>query len=112
MLAEDMLLHTPVPVPAAGREGFMQLIAGFREAFPAQRTELHQLIAEGDLVVALHTHHATHGGPFMGLPATGREVAVAGLEAFRIVDGKIAEFWHQDDLLGLLNQLGMLDRPA
>jgi steroid delta-isomerase-like uncharacterized protein len=112
LVSDDVVLHTPIPVPAAGREGLMQLLYGFREAFPTQRTELHQLIAEGDTVVVLHTHHATHGGPFMGQPPTGRQVAVFGLEAFRFEDGKIAEYWHQDDLFGLLGQLGMLGRPA
>ena len=112
LVAEDLILHTAVPVPAAGREGLLQLLQGFRAAFPTQRTEIHRLMAEGDLVVALHTHYATHGGPFLGLPPTGKEVAVAGLEAFRFADGKIAEFWHQDDLFSLLGQLGLLPRPA
>lgn len=112
LVAEGIVVHTPIPVPASGREGFVELLQGFRTAFPAQRTEIHRLIAEGDMVVALHTHHATHGGPFLGLPATGKEVVVIGLEAFRFADGKIAEFWHQDDLLSLLGQLGLTPQPA
>jgi steroid delta-isomerase-like uncharacterized protein len=112
LVAEDVVLHTPVPVPAGGREGMGQLLEGFRVAFPTQRTEIHRLVAEGDMVVALHTHHAVNGGPFMGAPATDREVAVLGLEMFRIADGRIAEFWHLDDLLGLLGQLGLLARPG
>jgi predicted ester cyclase len=109
LVAEDLVMHSSVPVPAAGREGLLQLLHGLRAAFPTQRTEIHRLIAEGDVVVALHTHHVTHGGPFMGRQPTGMEVAVAGLEAFRFADGKIAEFWHQDDLFSLV---GALDRRA
>jgi hypothetical protein len=33
---------------------------------------------------------------------------VQGIEIFRLRDGKIAEFWHMDDFLGLLQQLGDL----
>lgn len=112
LVADDLIMHTPVPVSAAGREGLLQLLQGFRAAFPLQRTEIHQLLVEGDLVVARHTHHATHGGPFMGLPPTGKEVAVSGLEAFRFAEGKIVEFWHQDDLFSLLHQLGFFAAPS
>lgn len=112
LVAADVVLHTPVPVAAPGREGMLQLLNGFQAAFSGQRTEIHRLIAEGDVVVALHTHHATHDGPFMGMPPTGQRIAVDGLEAFRVEDGKIAEFWHQDDLLGLVNQLRAAAGPG
>jgi predicted ester cyclase len=69
------------------------------------------LIAEGDLVVAHHTHHVIHGGQFMDMPPTGKEIAVQGLEIFRLADGRSAEMWHQDDMLSLFQQLGMIRVP-
>jgi len=112
LVADDVVLHTPVPVTASGRAALVELLDRFRQAFPTQRTEIHRLWVDGDVVVVLHTHHAVHGGPFMGLAATGKTVAVDGLEAFRFADGKVAEFWHHDDLLGLMAQLGLLGQPA
>jgi steroid delta-isomerase-like uncharacterized protein len=112
IVADDVVLHTPAPIGTPGRAGMRQLLGFFRAAFPVQHTEIHTLIAEGDLVVAHHTHYATHGGDFMGLPATGREVAVQGIEIYRVVDGRIAEMWHHDDMLSLFQQLGMIPAPG
>jgi steroid delta-isomerase-like uncharacterized protein len=112
LVAEDALFHTPAPIGAPGREGFRQLLGFFRTAFPVQHTEIHTLIAEGDLVFAHHTHYATNGGAFMGMPPTGREVVVQGIEIFRLADGRIAEFWHHDDMLSLFQQLGIVPAPG
>jgi predicted ester cyclase len=62
-------------------------------------------------VVARHTHHGVHGGEFMGIPPSGKSISIVGIEEFRIADGKVVAFWHQDDLLGLLMQLGALPAP-
>jgi predicted ester cyclase len=72
---------------------------------------VHDVIADGDRVAVRHTHRATHGGEFMDLPPTGKQVVVEGIEIFRLRDGRIAEFWHQDDLLSLLQQLGAIPAP-
>jgi steroid delta-isomerase-like uncharacterized protein len=112
LVADDLVYHGPLPLPSPGREGLQQLLEFFRAAFPEQRTAIHQITAEGDLVTALHTHHVVHGGTFMGLPPTGKELAVAGIEVFRVADGKIVEMWQQDDLFSLLAQLGMIALPA
>jgi predicted ester cyclase len=51
---------------------------------------------------------ATHAGEFMGIPATGRRVTLAGIDISRIEDGRIAEHWIQCDMLGFLEQLGAI----
>lgn len=108
LVAEDMVIHSPVPVPLQGREGFRTLLGFFRASFPVQRTAIHALIAEGEMVASHHRHHATHGGDFLGLPATGREIVVEGIEIYRFADGKVVEFWHNDDMLSLFQQLGLV----
>jgi steroid delta-isomerase-like uncharacterized protein len=112
LLSPDIVIHTPVPGVGSGIESFRQFIGMFLSAFPQQHTELHDLIAEGDRVAVRHTHRGTHGGEFMGMPPTGRQFAVDGIEVFRIADGKVAEFWHMDDFLGLLQQLGAVPAPG
>lgn len=108
LLAEDLVIHSPAPLPAQGREGFAALLAFFRAAFLEQRTAIHALVADGDLVAARHTHHVTHGGEFLGVPPTGKSFAVDGIELFRFADGKVVEFWHNDDMLGLFQHLGLV----
>jgi steroid delta-isomerase-like uncharacterized protein len=112
LIGDEMVVHTAVPGIEPGREGFRGFMTVFFTAFPEQRTEVHALVAEGDLVSALHTHHATNLGPFAGMPPTGKRISVDGLELFRVRDGKIVEMWHHDDLLGLMQQLGAVPAPG
>jgi hypothetical protein len=81
-------------------------------AFPGYRVQVHHLVAEGDFVSVIHTHFAKHTGPFMGMPPTGKEAVMNGVEVIRTANGKIVEFWRPDDDAGLLMQLGAIPAPA
>ncbi len=70
------------------------------------------LIAEGDLVSERFTARGTHRGEIMGVPPTGREVVLAGINIFRVQDGKLVERWGRTDDLGFLQQLGMVPTPS
>ncbi len=111
IFAADAILHDPFTGTSRGRDAFKALLGIFDTAFPHHRVRVEQVIAEGDTVAVLHTHMATHNGPFMGLPATGKAVEVNGLELFRFADGQIAEFWRKDDDASLLIQLGIIPGP-
>lgn len=107
-LAPNFVNHDP-PFPGVpeGPEGMRQAAALFRQALPDWHSDLHQLVAEDDVVVERFTASGTHQGELMGAPGTGRTVALHGINIFRISDGKIAERWGQVDQLGLLHQLGL-----
>ena len=77
-------------------------------AFPDVHFTVHELLAEGDKVVARWSYVATNTGPFLGRPATGRRVTDQGIDIFRIEGGKIVEMWVAQDSLGLLHQLGVI----
>jgi predicted ester cyclase len=63
-------------------------------------------------VVERWTAHATHRGEFMGIPATNKQVTVAGIDIYRYADGKRVETWREWDTLGLMQQLGRVPSPA
>jgi predicted ester cyclase len=44
----------------------------------------------------------------MDLVPTGKSITMTGIEIFRIENGKIAELWGEANLLGLMQQLGIL----
>jgi steroid delta-isomerase-like uncharacterized protein len=111
LATDDFVVHTAIPGIAPGRDGFRNLMAIYFGAFTTQHVDVNALIAEGDRVVVYHTHHLVQGGPFAGLPPSERKAVVEGLEMYRIADGKIAEMWHHDDLLGLMQQLGAIPAP-
>ncbi len=111
LYAEDVVDHHPLPGQAPGREGVRQAIALVNRAFPSQG-EIHGVIAEGDTVARWWTMRGTHAGEFLGLPATQKPFTLTGIDVLRIADGKIVESWHEEDLLGLLQQLGAVPAPG
>lgn len=79
------------------RPGGLNVLVAFRrmvmKAFPDQRTEILQLMAEGDVVAARWRLEQTHTGPFLDLAPTGKRVILEGFEFVQIKDGKVAIRW-------------------
>jgi predicted ester cyclase len=48
----------------------------------------------------------------MGIPATGKEVTIGGIAIARIADGKIMERWEEFDMMGMMQQLGVVPVPG
>jgi len=90
------------------REQYKGLCQAYFAAFPDLTITTDDLVAEGEKVTKIWTANCTHKGEFMGIPATGNEVVVKGIEVFHIVDGKIVELWASMDNLGMLQQLGVI----
>jgi nogalonic acid methyl ester cyclase / aklanonic acid methyl ester cyclase len=53
--------------------------------------EEQELVAAGDKVVVRTVMSGKHTGEFMGIPPTGKRLAVQQLHIFRIASGKVAE---------------------
>lgn len=108
-LAPGFVDHDP-PFPGApeGPEGLRQAAAMFRSAFPDWRSDVDQLVGEGDIVVERFTAAGTHRGELMGVPATGATIVLRGINVFRVERRRIVERWGRLDELGLLRQLGLV----
>ena len=110
LLAADYVNHD-FPAPAPGAEGFKLVTTMFRSAFPDIVVTLEDEFAEGDKVVTRGVFVGTHTGDFMGIPATGRRVSIKYLDIWRLENGKAKENWVQMDMLGLMQQLGVIPAP-
>lgn len=97
---------------ARGPEGFKQVIGMFRSAFPDICVTVEEMIAEGEKVATRGTWRGTQRGAFMGIPPTGRQITVSYSDFWRIENGKAVENWVQMDLLGLMQQLGVIPAPG
>jgi hypothetical protein len=64
----------------------------------------------GDTVVTRWTGSGNHSGDLVGIPATNKRVAVDGIWMHRIAQGKIVESWNAWDMLGLLQQIGIVPK--
>lgn len=98
--------HNPAPGQRQGHDGLRDVLAVFHSAFPDQQMQLHGTMADGDLAADFWTFRATHTGEIEGWPASGREVAFHGIDVARIVDGRIIEIWHVEDIASMWAQLG------
>ena len=61
----------------------------------------------GEWAAAFGRQEATHRGPFMGVPATGRRVTIRYMDFWRVEDGRIADNWVMVDFPDVLAQLGV-----
>jgi hypothetical protein len=53
------------------------------------------------------TYRFKHKGAFQGIAPAGKEASITGTDIYRIVDSKIVEQWIEDDMLSLIQQLGI-----
>jgi predicted ester cyclase len=77
-------------------------------AFEGQTTTIHQLIAEGDRVALHWSTTGRHVAPYGEVPATNKEITMAGIDLLRLKDGKIVECWSMWDGLSVFDQMGVL----
>jgi steroid delta-isomerase-like uncharacterized protein len=97
-----------VPVPAQGPEALRMAIGMFRAAFPDIKVTLENVVAEGERVATHGYFTGTHQGDFNGIPPTGKAIKVAYIDLWRLENGKAAENWVQMDMVGLMQQLGVM----
>ena len=111
-MAPDYIEHDEMPPGTpAGAEGLKQMMGMFFSAFPDMQSTTEDVIAEGDKVVGRHVFSATHTGDFMGIPATGKRINIGEMHIVRIVNGKGVEHWGQVDMMGMMQQLGVVPSP-
>jgi hypothetical protein len=83
--AGDYVEPDPRPGQAPGRDGLKAFLeTKLFPAFPDRQWIDEEQGAEGDKVVTRFTFYGTHQGTFMGIPPTGRRVAVGGLVIDRV----------------------------
>ena len=108
---EEIRLHgyTPEPMDKASVRGFYQAIFA---AFDSSQLTFHEVFGSGESLCINFTMTGTHRGEFMGVPATGREIALPGITVLHFRDGRCVERWSCADMLGLLVQLGAVPPPG
>jgi steroid delta-isomerase-like uncharacterized protein len=115
-IADELIGSTYVdqnasPMPP-GPASFKETIALFRTGFPDLRWTIEELVGEDDRVVLRVIARGSHQGSFLGIAPTGKSVKVNGTAIYRLEGGKIVEAWVLRDVLGMLQQIGVVPIPA
>jgi steroid delta-isomerase-like uncharacterized protein len=108
--AGDFVFHrTPLP-DTIGKEANREADEAMFTAFTNNRMSIHEIIVEGDTAVMHYTWQSVHSGvtPSLGIPATGKEIKMSGCMVYHWHGDKIIEQWDYTDMLGLMQQLGVI----
>jgi len=113
-VAPDIVFHrSPFP-DVVGIEANRQGDEALGLAFSESVVSIDELIVEGDTSVLRYTWEGVHTGvsPSLGIPPTGKHVKSTGCSVYHWKDGLIVEQWDHFDMLGLLQQLGVVPAAA
>ena len=108
---DDIRLHgyTPAPMTKDAVRGFYE---GVFRAFDNPKLEFHETLWDGDACAIRFTMTGRHVDEFMGVAATGTEIALPGITILHFEGDRVIERFSQADILGLLVQLGAVPLPA
>jgi len=105
LLAPDYVDHAS----KVGVEGLKQLMNMAFKAFPDLHETIEDIIAEGDKVWVRITFTGTNTGEWLGFAPTGKKVTSKNVDTYRIVNGKLAEYWNVTDASDFNRQLGIIE---
>lgn len=105
----DDVVHHGIHEDLEGPDALLEYLERHFQAFPDYRGDMERLIADADCVCVRYTAAGTHTGEYEGVEPTGLAATWSGLAMYRVEDGEIAKIWIEEDRLGLLEQLEMLE---
>jgi steroid delta-isomerase-like uncharacterized protein len=110
--ATDFVNHDPNAPDVRDLESYKGFIGMIRTGLPDFHVTIEDLVTEGDKVASRWTARGTHQGEFFGIPPTGKQATWTGITIYRFAGGKIVEAWWIKDVMGLLQQLGVIPPPG
>ena len=111
LVTDDFVDHGAPPWAPQGREGYLSIMRFLKDTLQL-RYEIHQVVADGDLVAARSTVYGVHNTGHLGFAATGKPYAMSTMHMYRAEGGLLAEHWGVRDELSVLWQVGALPTPA
>jgi steroid delta-isomerase-like uncharacterized protein len=111
-VAPNAILHNSHPKPPVGPPEWKERIRFFTTAFSDVEISVKDSVSDGDQVVTHMIYQATHTDDFLGIPASGKRVAVDEIQIVKVQDGKIVERRSVIDMINLLAQIGADEIPG
>jgi predicted ester cyclase len=89
-----------------GREAFREWLRWYLSAFADREWTVHEVISEGNRVVARYSGWVTYKGGLLDIPSRDQRVLETGILILRVRDGLVQELWSEMSDLQLVMQLG------
>lgn len=108
ILATDFISHIPQFPNVNNLDSYREEIEKTGNQIPDFHTTLEDLIVERNKVAGRFTATGTPQGELMGMSANNTKYTNTWIVIFHFTDGKISQEWWQFDMLGVLQQLGIM----
>ena len=108
LFAADAVIHSSTAPASLDFEGYAQIGYAFLNGFADLGVEILDQFAAGDRVATRVAWSGTHTGELNGIPPTGRTFCSEAIVIDRIVNGQIQERWDVSNMLGMMQQLGVM----
>ncbi len=103
----DYVNHT-IPIPGKGPELMSEIVKMFDSAFPDLKITVEGSMELANKTAAWGYWQGSHMGEFNGIPRTGKPLKVNYIEVWSEEDGKLRENWVQMDMVGMMQQMGVM----
>jgi len=110
-LADDVVEHG-IHEELRGVDEIGDFLDRHFDIFPDYSGTTDAMVADGDTVTVRYTVSGTHSGEYLDVEPTGNTAEWSGIAMYELDDGQITEVWLEEDRLGLLEQLAVVDPPA
>jgi steroid delta-isomerase-like uncharacterized protein len=107
----DIVFHSPImDEPVRGIETLQEYVKDIRTAFDEFLFDVQEAVADGEIVAVRVIHRGVHNANYVGIPATGRRVAIPEIAWYRVRNQKVVEGRLMLNAFDVLNQLGILPK--
>jgi predicted ester cyclase len=93
-------------IETRGPGAFREWLRWYLSAFTDREWTVHEVISEGDKVVARYSGWVTYRGGLLDIPSSDQRIRETGILIYRIEGGKVAEIWAEMSDLPVVMQLG------
>ena len=109
LVAENVVVYKPSgEVAFDNRDAWKAAVAD--DPFAYERIEVEDIVSEGERVAVRYRLECVHARrPAFGVEPSGGRIRTSGTKIYRVREGKIIEIAGHDDVLGVLQQLGVVE---
>jgi steroid delta-isomerase-like uncharacterized protein len=107
LVADDFVDHDPMAGLPPTKEGQRQIAEMVVATFADRKIEAEYLETTDGNIVENWVFTGRHTGEAMGIPPSGNEVQIRGIEIWRCADGRIAERSGVIDMSDVFEQAGL-----
>jgi predicted ester cyclase len=109
LIDDSFVDHDPMPGMPNDKKGQRQTAEAVVAGFSNRKAETDEMIETTDgRVVENWVFGARHTGEMMGMPPSGKDVRIRGIEIWRCANGKIVEHWGVVDISDVLEKAGLV----